>query len=141
MTLALALAAFSLLPAVLAADAPVPAASPAAAPRILVEPASFDFGAIKPAHVVEKEFVLRNNGRADLRIDSIVSSCHCAAILADTKLLVKPGASTTFRVRLSAPEPAGRLQRSVLVKSNDPAQPTLEVKIEALVVVPRREKD
>ena len=141
MTLALALTAFSLLPAVLAPDAPTPAASAAAAPRIVVEPASFDFGAIKPAHVVEKEFVLRNNGRADLRIDSIVSSCHCAVILADTKLLVKPGASTTFRVRLTAPEPAGRLQRSVLVKSNDPSQPTLEVKIEGLVVAPRREKD
>ncbi|HEU0093856.1 MAG TPA: DUF1573 domain-containing protein [Vicinamibacteria bacterium] len=141
MTLVLALTAFSLLSAALAPDAPAPAASPAAAPRIVVEPASFDFGAIKPAHVVEKEFVLRNNGRADLRIDSIVSSCHCAAILADTKLLVKPGASTTFRVRLTTPEPAGRLQRSVLVKSNDPAQPTLEVKIEALVVAPRREKD
>ncbi len=121
MTLVLALTAFSLLSAALAPDAPAPAASPAAAPRIVVEPASFDFGAIKPAHVVEKEFVLRNNGRADLRIDS--------------------GASTTFRVRLTTPEPAGRLQRNVLVKSNDPAQPTLEVKIEALVVAPRREKD
>ena len=139
MTLALALTAFSLLSAALLPDAP--AASPAAAPRIVVEPASFDFGTIKPAHVVEKEFVLRNNGRADLRIDSIVSSCHCAAILADTKLLVKPGSSTTFRVRLTAPEPSGRLQRSVLVKSNDPGQPALEVKIEALVVAPRREKD
>jgi hypothetical protein len=29
----------------------------------------------------------------------------------------------------------------VLVKSNDPAQPTLDVKLEALVVAPRREKD
>jgi hypothetical protein len=141
MTLVLAFTVLSLLPAALAPYAPAPAASPAAAPRIVIEPASFDFGAIKPVHVVEKEFVLRNNGRADLRIESIVSSCHCAAILADTKLLVKPGASTTFRVRLTAPEPAGRLQRSVLVKSNDPAQPALEVKIEALVVAPRREKD
>ena len=137
MMLALALTAWSLLSPALSPDAPAPA--PAAAPRIVVEPASFDFGAIKAAHVVQKEFVLRNIGRADLRIDSLVSSCGCTAVMSDTQT-VKPGASTPLRVRLTAPEQAGRLQKSVLVKSNDPAQPTLEVKIEALVVAPRRDK-
>jgi hypothetical protein len=121
------------------ADAPSPTSSPAAAPRIVVEPASFDFGTIKPAHVVQKEFVLRNDGRGDLVIESIVSSCNCAAVLDETQTL-KPGARAPMRVRLTAPAAEGKLQKSVLVKSNDPAQPTLEVKIEALVVAPRRDK-
>ena len=135
----LALLVLTLLPAyVVGADAPPPSPSPAA--RIVVEPASFDFGTVKPGGVVQKEFVLRNIGRADLRIDSLVSSCGCTAVMSDMQT-VKPGASTPLRVRLTAPEQAGRLRKSVLVKSNDPAQPTLEVKIEALVVAPRREKD
>jgi hypothetical protein len=139
LAMAVALTAWSLRSAALSPDVPAPAASPAAAPRIVVEPASFDFGTIKPAHVVQKEFVLRNNGRADLRIDSLVSSCGCTAVMSDAQT-VKPGASTPLRIRLTAPAQAGRLQKSVLVKSNDPAQPTLEVKIEALVVAPRRDK-
>jgi hypothetical protein len=102
-----------------------------------VEPPSFDFGTIKPGGVVQREFVLRNIGRADLVIEEIVSSCNCTAILEETPQTLKPGARTPMRVRLTAPPEAGKLQKSVLVKSNDPAQRTLEVKIEALVVRPR----
>jgi hypothetical protein len=128
----------ALLPRLLAgADAPA-AAPPAAAPRLVVEPASFDFGAIKPGGIVQREFVLRNIGRADLVIESIVSSCRCAAILDATQTL-KPGASAPMRVRLTAPEAAGKLHKSVLIKSNDPAQRNLEVKIEAVVSAPRRD--
>jgi hypothetical protein len=88
---------------------------------------------------VQREFVLRNIGRADAVIDSIVSSCGCAAVLADTTTL-KPGARTPLRIRLTAPKEAGRLQKSVLIKSNDPAHPALEVKIEAVVAGPRDDK-
>jgi len=132
----LALLVLSLLPAASRADAPAASPSPAA-PRIAVEPPAFDFGTIKPGGVVQREFVLRNIGRADLVIEEIVSSCNCTAILEETPQTLRPGARTPMRVRLTAPAEAGRLQKSVLIKSNDPAQRTLEVKIEALVVRPR----
>ena len=135
----LALFALTLLPAFVRADAP-PASPAAAAPRIVVEPPSFDFGTIKPGGVVQREFVVRNIGRTDLVLESIVSSCNCAAILEGTEQTLKPGARTTMRVRLTAPAEAGKLHKSVLIKSNDPAQRTLEVKIEALVAGPRENK-
>ena len=135
----LALLALTLLPALVGADAPPASPSPAAAPRIVVEPASFDFGTVKPGGVVQREFVLRNIGRAELVIDSIVSSCGCAAVLSDTQTL-KPGARTPLRVRLTAPAAEGRLRKSILIKSNDPGQGSLEVKIEALVAGPHPEK-
>jgi hypothetical protein len=133
----IAVLALTFLPAFLSADAPAPA--PSAAPRIVVEPASFNFGTVKPRGVVQREFVLRNIGQTDLVIDSVVSSCGCAAILegGDTTKL-KAGASTPLRIRLTAPDRAGRLEESVLIKSNDPAQPALEVKVEAVVAAPRR---
>jgi hypothetical protein len=137
----LALLAFALLPAAGRADAPAASPSPAAAPRIVVEPASFDFGTLKPGGVVQRQFVVGNIGRADLVIESIVSSCNCTAILdEETRQTLKPGARTPIRVRLTAPAEAGRLHKTVLVKSNDPVQPTLEVRIEALVAGPRTEK-
>ena len=136
----LALLVLSLLPAASRADAPAASPSPAA-PRIAVEPPSFDFGTIKPGGVVQREFVLRNIGRADLVIESIVASCSCAGVLDDeTQHTLKPGARTTMRVRLTAPAEAGKIQKSVLIKSNDPAQRTFEVKVEALVAGPREDK-
>jgi hypothetical protein len=134
-----ALLALTLLPTLAGADVLPP--SPAAAPRIVVEPASFDFGTVKPGGVVQREFVLGNIGRADLVIDSIVSSCGCAAVLDDeTRRTLKPGARTTIRLRLTAPADTGKLQKSVLIKSNDPAQGTFEVKVEALVAATHTKK-
>ena len=127
--LALALGFLPARPGVCAPDVP---ASPAAAARIVIEPATFDFGTVRAGRVVEKEFLVRNHGGADLVISSLVSSCGCTGALTDTST-IKPGGSTALRVRFTAPDTTGRLQKSVLVKSNDPARPTFEVKIEALV--------
>jgi hypothetical protein len=132
----LALLALTLVPAASGAYAPAASPSPAV-PRIAVEPPSFDFGTLKPRGVVQREFVVRNLGRADLVIEAIVSSCNCAAILEETPQTLKPGARTPMRVRLTAPAETGKLQKSVLIKSNDPAHPSLEVKIEAQVAPPR----
>jgi len=132
------LSALCLLAAAARADAPAPAASPPV-PRIVIEPLVFDFGSLRPERVVEKEFVLRNNGRADLVIESLVSSCGCTAALTDAKV-VKAGHGTPLRVRLTVPDEAGRLTKSILVKSNDPAQPTVEVKVTATVVRRSRER-
>jgi hypothetical protein len=115
-----------------ALDAPAAAPSPAAAPRIVIEPASFEFGTVRAGRVVEKEFFVRNHGRADLAILSLTSSCGCTAVLTESKT-VKPGASTALRVTLTAPEEPGRLVKSVLVKSNDPVHPSIEVKLEATI--------
>jgi len=137
----LALFALMLLPALARADAPPASPSPVAAPRLVVEPASFDFGTLKPGGIVQRQFVLDNVGRADLVIESIVSSCNCAAVLDDeTRRTLKPGARTTMRIRLTVPAEAGRIQKSVLIKSNDPARRTFEVKVEALVAGPRENK-
>ena len=105
------------------ADVPVPAASPsaAAAPRIVVEPMSFEFGTVRAGHVVQK----------------VVSSCGCTGALTESQT-VKPGGSTPLRVTLTAPDEPGRLQKSVLIKSNDPARPTVEVKIEATILAAKK---
>ena len=113
----------------LSADAPAPAA---ATPRIVVEPASFDFGTLRPAGEVQKEFVIRNHGRAELVIQSITTDCGCTAALSETRT-VRPGASTVMRVTLHAPPETGKLRKTVLIKSNDPARASLEVKITATV--------
>jgi len=104
----------------------------AAVPRIAVEPESFDFGRSLPGKSLRKEFTLRNFGDAELVIEGVSTTCGCtAAITAETHL--KPGASTQLRVTLETRSYSGKVERQVLVRSNDPKTPMLSVKVSATV--------
>jgi hypothetical protein len=117
--------------AVLPALAPAADKTPA---KISVEPSSFDFGNVIGGRTVEKEFVVRNFGGEDLSIARIVPSCGCTVVDQDFQKVIKPGASGSFRLSLRVPPSPGHVVKSVIVKSNDPSQPNLELRIEATVV-------
>ncbi len=51
---------------------------------------------------------------------------------------MKPGKSVALRVSLETRAYTGRLQRSVLIKSNDPQKGLLEIKIAAEVQAPAK---
>jgi uncharacterized protein DUF1573 len=114
----------------LTAEVPVPA-NPAA-PRIAVEPAGFDFGRVVAQRTLHRQFSVRNFGSADLDIERVTTTCGCTAALLDHKV-VKPGGSAALRVSFETRTYSGKVARSVLIKSNDPARPTLELKLEATV--------
>ena len=123
---ALLLAAFLLAPPA----APNPA--PATGPRIVAEPAAFDFGKVVQERTLSKQFELRNFGVTDLVIENVATTCGCTAALLDNKV-VKPGGRASLRVTFETRRYTGKVARSVLVKSNDPERPTLELKLEATV--------
>jgi hypothetical protein len=102
------------------------------APRIRVEPESFDFGKALPGKVLRKEFALRNFGDAPLLIEGVSTTCGCTAALADERQL-PPGGSTALRVSLETRKYSGRVERQVLVRSNDPKAPLLTVTVSATV--------
>ncbi len=104
-------------------------------PRILVAPEHFDFGSVLPGKDVTREFVVRNVGTADLTIDKVQTSCGCTVVDKYSSVL-KPGETTALRVKLTTPHQAGRLQKSILVRSNDPARAVVELKLEANVTAP-----
>ena len=106
----------------------------APAPQISVEPTSFDFGNALPDKTLEKQFSIRNFGDAPLVIQKITTTCGCTAgLLADDSKVLKPGQSGQVRVRLQTRDYTGKVVRSVLVRSNDPAQPLTEIKVEVNV--------
>jgi hypothetical protein len=118
--------------ALLAVAGPLQAASA----LIRVEPSSFDFGRALPGKALRKQFVLRNAGDAELVIERVDTSCHCtAAIAGSTRLL--PGRSTALTVSLDTSGLRGHVERRVLVRSNDPKTPLVELKIQATVEAAR----
>lgn len=109
---------------------------PAPAPRIRVEPEAFDFGKTLPGKTLRKEFTLRNFGDAELVIEGVSTTCGCtAAITAKTRL--EAGGSTQLQVTLETRSYSGKLERQVLVRSNDPKTPLLSVQVSATVEKPR----
>jgi hypothetical protein len=108
----------------------------APAPRIRVEPEAFDFGKTLPGKTLRKEFTLRNFGDAELVIEGVSTTCGCtAAITAKTRL--EAGGSTQLQVTLETRSYSGKLERQVLVRSNDPKTPLLSIQVSATVEKPR----
>ena len=129
------LAVVLLVAGALAAGPAAPTRAEEKAPRISVDPESFDFGNALPGKTLRKEFTLRNFGDAELVIENVSTTCGCTAALAsDSKL--KPGGSTLLRVTLETRSYSGKLERQVLVSSNDPKTPLLTVRIRATVEAP-----
>jgi len=104
----------------------------APAPRIRIEPGGFDFGNVLPEKTLRKEFTIHNFGNAPLELESVSTTCGCTAALAGTKR-VEPGGSTPLRVTFQTRRFSGKVERRVLVRSNDPKTPLLEVKLGATV--------
>jgi Protein of unknown function (DUF1573) len=113
-------------------------APPGAGPRIAVEPPSFDFGKALPQRALAREFNIRNFGDRDLIIENVSTSCGCTAALLDpARKVVKAGGSAPLRVTLTTAASPGSMSKSVLVRSNDPARPLFEIKLQATVVAER----
>lgn len=101
-------------------------------PRIRIEPESFDFGKALPGKTLRKEFTIRNFGDAELVIEGVSTTCGCTAALA-AESRVKPGGSTPLRVTLETRRYSGKVEKQVLVRSNDPKTPLLQVRVSATV--------
>jgi len=101
-------------------------------PRIVVEPASFDFGKAVQNKTLQKEFSIRNFGSEELVIETVVTTCGCTVAEGYAKS-IKPGGSSPLRVKLRPNVPAGRFERAVLIKTNDPVNSRLEVRLIATV--------
>ena len=108
-------------------------AEEARGPRVRVEPESFDFGRVLPRRTLRKEFRLRNLGDETLVIERISKSCGCTEAATDVSTL-EPGESTPLRVTVETSSASGEVAHEVLVRSNDPATPALEIRLRATVV-------
>jgi Protein of unknown function (DUF1573) len=102
------------------------------APRIRVEPVSFDFGNALPGKTLRKEFTIRNYGEAALVLEGVSTTCGCTAAIAGESR-IEPGRATPLRVTFQTRSFSGKVERRVLVRSNDPETPLLEVRLSATV--------
>ena len=95
-------------------------------PKIEVDDRVFDFGERDAGDVVEHAFTLTNSGKETLLINRVLTSCSCTTAETTSKS-IPPGGSAELNVKLDLHSLRGPQNRSVLVQSNDPRTPALQL--------------
>lgn len=91
-------------------------------PKAYFEKTQHDFGLVDEGVVLPVIFTVKNNGKKDLEIKDIKTSCGCTAANPDKKLL-KPGETTKIKVELDTSNRMGKMRREVSVFTNDEENP------------------
>lgn len=113
------------------AVARAPAKAAAAAPKIEVVPETKDAGTVAKGHVVDATFVVKNMGGADLVISDARPSCGCTVASFDR--VIKPGAEGKIHSSVDTKSFSGPISKSIVVHSNDPERPQMNLFIKAMV--------
>ena len=95
-------------------------------PDIAAEPDTLFFGVVTVGGAVIESFALLNEGDAPLVVNAFGVPGPSFTVLDAGPLTVPPGGSATVRVRF-APPTAGPFNGPLVVESNDPDEPTLQV--------------
>jgi len=103
------------------------------APVAVFEPMSFDFGDMKQGDKKSHTFMLTNNGKTDLIIRRVRSSCGCTAV-APSKSVVAPGETAPIEVTFDSRGKRGRQSKSITVITNDPKNSTSTLRISSNVI-------
>lgn len=102
-------------------------------PKISSPAPDYDFGEILEGQVVSHEFEVVNNGKSNLRLEKVRSSCGCTAVQ-PVQTLLKPGEKTKIKVEFNSENRLGPQTKYVYVFSNDPQTPEYKLTFNAVVV-------
>jgi hypothetical protein len=107
-----------------------------AQPAILVPEKNYNFGNIGPQDVVERKFIIRNNGEAPLTISRAYTTCGCTTAEISASV-IPPGKVAEVTLVFDAgfhEDAAGQtVRRGLIIESNDPRQSQAEIWIQAAV--------
>jgi hypothetical protein len=143
MVLAATLALCAANPAALAEAADLPSAGsallgghtgtvPAAAPRIEVAEPVYDFGTALSGPPISHVFMIKNVGNGPLEIGNIATSCGCTAAK-PSKTSLAPGEVANIAASVDTHFEQGHSLSVVTLSTNDPANPSLQLKIEGVI--------
>jgi hypothetical protein len=100
----------------------------AAAPVAAFNMSTHDFGDINQGDEVECTFILKNEGKRDLIIRNVKTSCGCTAVTPEKKI-ISQNESVPLKVKFSSAGKMGRQNKSITVITNDPKNPTTILRV------------
>jgi hypothetical protein len=103
-------------------------------PRIVFHEPVYDFGTVEQGEHIVKLFRFTNQGRQDLRIESIKTSCGCTAAVISADV-IPPGHEGTISATFDTSRFIGEKAKTVSVYTNDPLQPVTTLTIQGEITV------
>jgi hypothetical protein len=99
------------------------------APKIVFEDISFDFGKIKSKEKIEHDFKFKNEGKSDLIIRKVKSTCGCTTVFPKKGegMVIKPGESNSVKVIFNPQGRKGMQNKSIYVINNDPKKSNIRL--------------
>jgi hypothetical protein len=99
------------------------------------KPAStkIDIGQLEAGTVKEIDFTFKNEGKRDLIIRNIWSTCTCMKVSEENGATIAPGGSGSFKVVFSTEKLTGKTSRSFYIYTNDPANSKVAFSVQAQV--------
>ena len=89
------------------------------APKMVFNESSFNFGTITEGEKVSYSFAFRNDGKQDLVIRKISTTCGCTVV--DKKAdVIKPGESSSIDITFNSAGKSNRQNKSITIICNDP---------------------
>jgi len=115
-------------------------AQTAGSAKLVVPEQVLDFGTVTQGQMVNAQFKLRNEGDAPLEVRAVRPTCGCT--VADFDKEVPPGGTGVIRAKLDTTNFNGPISKSLLVITNDPEKPSMNLVLKAdvqpiLEVLPR----
>jgi hypothetical protein len=105
-------------------------------PSITLEATNLDLGIVVNGDLVSRDLTVRNDGDADLVIDSIITSCTCTQASVNP-MTIAPNQSGVLHIEFDSgfhgPDLTGPLIRQVFINSNDPQRPEFKVELRVIV--------
>lgn len=89
------------------------------APKLVIPENSYEYGTIKKGDVIKHDFELRNEGKSNLLIRKVSSSCSCTVSDFKSKT-IKPGESENITATFNSAGKNGETHTTITIISNDP---------------------
>jgi len=108
------------------------AKTPPSTPRAYVPITSYDFGDIYKGEVISQLFVIRNEGDADLRIESLSAGCGCSVI--DSDRVIPPGGEGKAELQVNTSSQSGQINKIATLHTNDAERPNIVLSLSANIL-------
>lgn len=104
----------------------------AALPHIKFANTRYEAGKVLEGEVVKAVFKFTNTGKQDLMIESVKASCGCTVPELKSKV-IKAGETSEIVANFNSKGRPGNQSKSITVKTNDPDQPSIVLRLSAEV--------
>lgn len=111
---------------------PVSAADQDRIPVMAVDAAAVDFGTIREGALLQREIVVRNNGKKELVIRAVQPNCRCLSV-ATAETRVAPGKESKVTVSWRGEGKKGAQHKAVTIYSTDPVNPVQRIALTASI--------